>query len=98
MCKRRFGTSRREEPMLLAPLYQCCAIRLSTVDRLLALYNSPGQLSHKMRHSLKTDILESVLTEAHLAALDRRLAIVLDEIYQCTENFPHRPVIINDGL
>lgn len=93
----RFGTTQRDEHKLLAPLYQCCMIRLSTADRLLALYTGPERLSDLMRRSLKTDVLESVLTEAHLAALDRRLAIVLDEIYQCTQNFPHRPVIINDG-
>lgn len=93
----RFGTSKRDEHKLLSPLYQCCMVRLSTVDRLLALYVSSNRLSDVMRRSLASDVLDSVLTEAHLAALDRRLAVVIDEIYQCTQK-SNKPVIIDDGI
>jgi hypothetical protein len=51
-----------------------------------------------MRRSLQSDVIESVLTEAHLAALDRRLAVVLEEIYRCVQVNPDRPVVIDDGL
>jgi hypothetical protein len=51
-----------------------------------------------MRRSLQSDVIESVLTEAHLAALDRRLAVVLEEIYRCTKRFPRQSVIVDDGF
>lgn len=74
-------------------------IRLSTVDRLLQLYHGPDRLSDVMRRSLEADDLESVLTEAHLASLDRRLYIVLEEIYRCTQNPKgNNEVVIDDGL
>ena len=73
-------------------------VRLSTVDRLLALYTGPERFSDVMRKSLATDGLKSLLTEAHLAALDRRLATVLQEIYECTSKNSPENVIIDDGL
>lgn len=97
MTMSRFGTAKRDEHNLLSPLYQCCMVRLSTVDRLLALYDTSNRLSDVMRRSLASEILDSVLTEAHLAALDRRLAVVIDEIYQCAQK-SIQPVIIDDGI
>jgi len=72
-------------------------VRLSTVDRLLQLYSGPDRLSDVIRRSLQTDVLDVVLTEAHLTALDRRLAIILEEIYQCVLRNPDEAVIIDDG-
>ena len=95
----RFGSSERDEIKLLAPLYQCCMIRLSTVERLLQLYSGPDRLSDVMRRSLEADDLESVLTEAHLVSLDRRLYIVLEEIYRCSQKVEGiHAVFIDDGL
>ena len=83
---------------ILSPLYQCCVVRLSTVGRLLQLYDEKERLSDVMRRSLQHDPLDTVLTEAHLAALDRRLAVVLKEIYQCIQakNNDIHLVVIDD--
>ena len=94
----RFGSSERDELKLLAPLYQCCMIRVSTVDRLLRLYSSPDRLSDVMRRSLKAEVLDRVLTEPFLAALDRRLAIILEEIHKCMLKHPNHAVIVDGGL
>jgi hypothetical protein len=97
-----FRSSREDEMSLLLPLIQCCLVRLSTVERFLSFQDSPGgnalRLSDLLRRSLATEQLaDPVLTEAHLAAVDRRVAIVLDEVYRCMQRSTHR-VIIDDGL
>ena len=73
-------------------------IRASTANRLLQLYSGPDRLNDVMRRSLEADALDRVLTEPFLAALDRRLAIVLEEIHKCMLKHPNEAVIIDDGL
>ncbi|KAM9346131.1 extracellular serine/threonine protein kinase FAM20C-like [Symphorus nematophorus] len=94
---RAFGRHSRDEPSILAPLQQCCRIRRSTLLR-LRLLSLPGfRLSDVMRESLVQDPLAGVvpvLSEAHLSALDRRLATVLQVVQTCEDH--HRDVIYND--
>lgn len=72
-------------------------IRRSTLLRLRLLSDPDFRLSDVMRQSLAQDPLEAVaplLSEAHLAALDRRLASVLHVVETCEEQ--HTDVIFND--
>uniref|UniRef100_UPI0037E7A7B3 extracellular serine/threonine protein kinase FAM20C-like n=1 Tax=Semicossyphus pulcher TaxID=241346 RepID=UPI0037E7A7B3 len=94
---RAFGRHSQDEPSILAPLKQCCRIRRSTLLR-LHLLSLPGfRLSDVMRESLLRDPLAGVaplLSEAHLSALDRRLAAVLQVVQTCQGQ--HRDVIYDD--
>ena len=83
---------------ILAPVYQCCLIRYSTLRRLLAIQQSQTTLSERMRQSMARDKLAPILTERHLVALDRRLNIVLNVVYNCTLNHEARDVIVDDGF
>ncbi|XP_039658877.1 extracellular serine/threonine protein kinase FAM20C-like isoform X2 [Perca fluviatilis] len=83
---RAFGRHSKDEPSILAPLEQCCRIRRSTWLRLRLLSLSQYRLSDVMRASLSHDPLHSVaplLSEPHLAALDRRLKTVLETVSRC---------------
>ncbi|XP_061605859.1 extracellular serine/threonine protein kinase FAM20C [Phyllopteryx taeniolatus] len=94
---RAFGRHSQDELSILAPLQQCCRIRRSTLLRLRLLSNPVFRLSDVMQQSLAQDPLATVaplLSEPHLAALDRRLATVLQVVETCEE---HRDdVIFND--
>lgn len=95
----RFGRAMHDEMSILAPLYQCCTVRLSTVRTLLELSDGRsdgGRLSERMRRSLSKDPLHPVITEAHLEALDRRVDIVLDQIYRCVRRFDGERQVIVD--
>ena len=98
----RFGRANHDEMTILAPLHQCCSVRLSTVRTLLDLQTSSssssgsGRLSDRMRQSLSKDPLSPVVSDAHLEALDRRVGIVLDQIHQCLQRSDgSRQVILN---
>ncbi|XP_040918228.1 extracellular serine/threonine protein kinase FAM20C-like [Toxotes jaculatrix] len=94
---RAFGRHSRDELSILAPLQQCCRIRLSTLLR-LRLLSLPGfRLSDAMRESLAQDPLAGVaplLSEPHLSALDRRLATILRVVQTCQDQ--RSDVIYND--
>uniref|UniRef100_A0A671W7K6 Family with sequence similarity 20 member C, like n=1 Tax=Sparus aurata TaxID=8175 RepID=A0A671W7K6_SPAAU len=80
---RAFGRHSKDEPSILAPLEQCCRIRRTTWLRLRLLSLPQFRLSDVMRASLSHDPLHSVaplLSEPHLAALDRRLKTVLETV------------------
>lgn len=49
-----------------------------------------------MRSSLSRDPLAPILTEKHLFALDRRIAIILDTIRECTQERNSNKVIFFD--
>lgn len=51
-----------------------------------------------MSQSLSVDPVAPILTQAHLVALDRRLAIVLEQVRECTSRRPFQDVIIADGF
>ncbi|KAL8593352.1 hypothetical protein ACOMHN_067308 [Nucella lapillus] len=81
---RGFGKSHQDEASCMAPLLQCCTIRLSTLQRLVRLYAGPRPLSAVLRQSLTRDAVWPVLLESHLQALDRRLLKVLQAVRTCT--------------
>ncbi|XP_051798124.1 extracellular serine/threonine protein kinase FAM20C-like [Acanthochromis polyacanthus] len=94
---RAFGRHSQDEPSILAPLQQCCRIRRSTLLRLRLLALPDFRLSDVMRESLARDPLADaapLLSEAHLSALDRRLAAVLQVVHTCEEK--HSDVIYDD--
>ncbi|XP_064478492.1 extracellular serine/threonine protein CG31145-like [Ornithodoros turicata] len=93
---RGFGKANHDELSILAPVYQCCLMRQSTLRRLLELHNGPHRLSEVMRESLKGDPVDPVLTEPHLLALDRRLRIVLEVIRECISERTAEEVIVWD--
>ena len=46
-------------------------------------HNGPKQLSDLMRESMSVDPISPILWEPHLAALDRRIAIILQAVRDC---------------
>lgn len=95
---RAFGRSRWDEISILAPLYQCCRIRRSTLEKLLHVTQADNLLSDWMRESLANDRLPPLLTEPHLLALDRRAFTVLRSVLDCLANSGLHDVIIDDGF
>ncbi|XP_074486948.1 extracellular serine/threonine protein kinase FAM20C [Sebastes fasciatus] len=96
---RAFGRHSKDEPSILAPLEQCCRIRRSTWLRLRMLSLPRYRLSDVMRASLSHDPLHSVaplLSERHLAALDRRLKHVLETVSRCQKRHSDDEVIYDD--
>ncbi|XP_062282314.1 extracellular serine/threonine protein kinase FAM20C-like [Scomber scombrus] len=96
---RAFGRHSKDEPSILAPLKQCCRIRRSTLLRLRLLSLPQYRLSDVMRASLSHDPLHSVaplLSEPHLAALNRRLKTVLETISHCQKGQSKDEVIYDD--
>ncbi|CAH3903655.1 unnamed protein product [Pieris brassicae] len=81
---RAFGKALHDELSILAPLLQCCLVRHTTLAVLLK-YNNGVPLSSVLRESMRLDPVSPILWEPHLAALDRRLVIVLDAIRKCVE-------------
>ena len=94
----RFGKSHYDDLTILAPVTQCCLIRYSTLNRLLVFRHGQTTLAGRMRQSMARDKLAPLLTEPHLRALDRRLNIVLQAVYNCTTKLNANDVIIDDGF
>ncbi|CAH0723275.1 unnamed protein product, partial [Brenthis ino] len=81
---RAFGKAFHDELSILAPLLQCCLVRHTTLLVLLKHHNG-APLSKVLRESMKADPVSPILWEPHLAALDRRVVIVLDAIRKCID-------------
>nr|XP_021192304.2 LOW QUALITY PROTEIN: extracellular serine/threonine protein CG31145 [Helicoverpa armigera] len=81
---RAFGKAFHDELSILAPLLQCCLVRHTTLASLLKYHNGVP-LSKVLRESLKKDPVNPILWEPHLAALDRRIVIILDAIRKCID-------------
>ncbi|XP_037069559.1 extracellular serine/threonine protein CG31145-like [Pollicipes pollicipes] len=95
---RAFGKSAHDEITILAPLYQCCLIRASTLQTLFEFHKG-RKLSDRLRDSLSRDPLTPVLLEKHLVALDRRVDRTLQIVNECLEtNETPEAVIYNDVL
>lgn len=94
----RFGKSKHDELSILAPVYQCCMIRYSTLKKLLAFQHGKNKLSDTMRKSLSEDELDPILLEPHLHALDRRLGMVLRTVHQCVITHGFTSVVMDDGF
>ena len=83
---------------ILAPIYQCCLFRYSTLEKLFRFYQGPKHLSDLMRDIMSSDPINPVLLERHLVALDRRVKIILKTVYKCiAKNSLHR-VLVDDGF
>ncbi|XP_030064354.1 pseudokinase FAM20A isoform X4 [Microcaecilia unicolor] len=95
---RGFGKHSQDEISILAPLYQCCMIRKTTLQRLKLLALEDYRLSDVMRESLLQDLLAPILTEPHLLALDRRLQKILDTVKSCIEINGEKQVVIEDSF
>ncbi|XP_069807560.1 pseudokinase FAM20A isoform X2 [Dendropsophus ebraccatus] len=93
---RGFGRHSHDELSILAPLYQCCVVKDDTWQRLNLLALPEYRLSDVMRESLRADELDTVLTEPHLAALDRRLQRVLEVVRQCVLTYGEEAVLIKE--
>ncbi|KAB7500167.1 Extracellular serine/threonine protein, partial [Armadillidium nasatum] len=94
---RGFGKPFHDEISILAPLYQCCLIRHSTLLTLVKYQNGPQKLSSALQMSMAEDPLMPILWEPHLVALDRRLGMILQIVRECVQK-AHDPfdVVIND--
>eukprot|EP00106_Octopus_bimaculoides_P002760 XP_014770202.1 PREDICTED: extracellular serine/threonine protein kinase FAM20C-like [Octopus bimaculoides] len=96
---RGFGRSNYDEFTILAPVFQCCLIRYSTIMKLFRFHRGPVPLSQMMQQSLASDSLFPILTKAHLNALDRRVAIILRTVYECViRGNAVADVIVDDGF
>eukprot|EP00079_Xenopus_tropicalis_P018435 XP_004920095.1 PREDICTED: pseudokinase FAM20A [Xenopus tropicalis] len=94
---RGFGRHSLDEITILAPVYQCCLVKEDTWLRLRLLSRPEYRLSDVMRESLSRDLLETVLTEPHLLALDRRLQKVLQVVEECVQKHGEGSVIMKEG-
>ena len=94
----RFGKSKHDELSILAPIYQCCLVRYSTLQKLMKFYTGPKHLSDIMRASMASDQTKPVLLDKHLAALDRRVNILLKTVYECTRKNRFSSVVRDDGF
>lgn len=90
---RAFGKAYHDEMTILAPIYQCCQVRASTVRMLLDYHNGDKSLSQALEESLASDPIAPVLWKPHLLALDRRVAIILGEIRKCVQK--QNPLAVN---
>ncbi len=94
-----FGKASHDELSILAPIYQCCLMRFSTLQRLMTYGKTSPLLSQVLRHSMEKDPTDPVLTEKHLLALDRRVNIILKTVAKCiTRNGHHTRVVVDDGF
>ncbi|TDH08312.1 hypothetical protein EPR50_G00096430 [Perca flavescens] len=91
-----FGNAALDERSILAPLYQCCMVRVSTWNRLNLLKG--GALSSAMRQALAFDPIHPVLAEPQLAALDRRLSGIIATVKQCMEAQGPDNALIEDRI
>lgn len=91
---RAFGRADHDEMSILAPLFQCCLLRRTTLATLLRFHQGPQRLSQLMRQSLSRDPLDPVLWEPHLKALDRRVAVILRVVRHCLTQLPADQVLV----
>lgn len=91
-----FGNPSLDERSILAPLYQCCIIRVSTWNRLNYLKN--GVLKSALKSAMAHDPISPVLSDSHLDTVDQRLLNVLATIKQCTDQFGTDTVLVEDRM
>ncbi|XP_041432435.1 pseudokinase FAM20A isoform X2 [Xenopus laevis] len=72
-------------------------VKEDTWLRLKLLSTPEYRLSDVMRESLSRDRLQTVLTEPHLLALDRRLQTVLQVVEECVQKHGNGSVIIKES-
>ncbi|XP_037030724.1 extracellular serine/threonine protein CG31145 isoform X2 [Bradysia coprophila] len=94
---RGFGKPFHDELSILAPMLQCCVIRLSTLHTLLKFHNGEKTLAEAMRDSMSVDPIAPVLWEPHLEALDRRVIIILQGVRDCLKKNIAKDVVVSDN-
>lgn len=85
-----FGNSHRDEISILAPIYQCCQLRLSTYRKLRSFSTESGNLTSLsviLDSKLKKDSLYPILTVPHLLAIDRRMKIIHVTLKTCFDTY-----------
>merc|ERR1712223_1876034 len=83
---RGFGKPATDELTILAPIYQCCMIRSSTLETLLKFQNAADlSLGQALKLSLEKDPVTPVLLDIHFEAIDRRVSIILKLIRECLQ-------------
>ncbi|XP_063240602.1 extracellular serine/threonine protein CG31145 [Bacillus rossius redtenbacheri] len=95
---RGFGRPFHDELSILAPVLQCCLLRQSTLTTLLRFHNGPRRLSALMRESMARDPVSPVLWEPHLAALDRRVKIILQGVRDCVAKDDAVEAVVQDDV
>jgi len=97
---RGFGRPHFDELSILAPIYQCCMIRSSTLNTLVKFHQGPQSLGDALKQSLKTDAVSPVLLDDQFVAIDRRVSLILQVIREClTSSENHADVIFtHDSL
>ncbi|CAF0968351.1 unnamed protein product [Adineta steineri] len=94
---RSFGRYDTDDLSILAPIRQCCFFRYSTFARLYRVYNKG--LSKLVSDSLNTtELLQMILVNEHLIAIDRRLEILFSQIDICIKTYTVQGVMIDDGI
>lgn len=88
---RGFGKAGHDEMSILAPLYQCCMIRSSTLSTMLKFHNGPVSLGQALKESLSKDPITPVLLDNHFTAVDRRLGLVLNVLRECLKESGGKP-------
>ncbi|GAB6018535.1 Glycosaminoglycan xylosylkinase [Chamberlinius hualienensis] len=76
-----FGNPNRDEISILAPLYQCCMVRSSTLKKLESVVGRG--LSVELNRLLRLDPTYPVLNSAHLLSIDRRRLKVISLLEYC---------------
>ncbi|CAG5116995.1 unnamed protein product [Candidula unifasciata] len=95
---RAFSQPSHDHMSALAPLRQCCRIRLSTLAKFIKLYKGPDSLGMVMRSSLNSDPLSPILTDVYFEALDRRVEKVIKTISDCLVNATSWDAVVFDDL
>ena len=74
---RGFGRPHVDELSILAPIYQCCMMRSSTLNTLVKFHKGPQSLGDALKQSLKSDAISPVLLDDQFVAVDRRVSLIL---------------------
>ena len=94
-----FGHPDFDELSIMAPLYQCCLVRHSTLEKLLSFQRSPNRrLSQAFIESSKKDPIYPLVRDDFPPALDRRLETILETIRKCVKVNGFENVVFDDGI
>ena len=91
---RGFGKPHHDELSILAPIYQCCMIRMSTLETLMNFHNGEGTLGYMLKTSLEQDPVKPVLVDDHFEAIDRRVGLILKIMRECINGAEHLEEVI----
>lgn len=81
---------------ILAPLYGCCRLRSRLYKRLLQL--GEVNFGEALEGKLRGDPVYPILSDAHLAAVNRRLRKLILLLGACVERHGEAYVLMDDGF